>query len=244
MSVTQQQQQLAAAIRDGAEADGLLAGDFATGLEVYRHAYRARLREALADDFTAVACVVGDAAFTRLVDAFIRAHPPQDATLNAYGRSFPAWLARARIARRGALVELARLEWALVEALHAPLAPAIDAAALAAVPPQAWGRVRLRPAPSLRVLACRHEVDAVLEAVRRQDTPPAFRRRSGGVAVLRGADGLRRIALDALEARVLGALVAGASLADALDRIAADRLPALRDAFTRWVAQGFFTALA
>lgn len=113
------------------------------GIAVYRHAYRARLREALTDDFTAVAQVVGEDAFTRLVDTFIRVHPPQDATLNAYGRFFPPWLARARIARRTALAELARLEWALVEALHAPLAQMLAASTLAGVAPATWGRVRL-----------------------------------------------------------------------------------------------------
>lgn len=214
-----------------------------TGLAVYRHAYRARLREALADDFATVARVVGDEVFDRLVAAFIRAHPPQDATLNAYGRFFAPWLARARIARRAPLAELARLEWALVEALHAPSGEPLSAAALATIAPHAWGRIRLRPAPALRVLACRFAVDAAVTAVGRDQPPPPLRRRSGGVAVIRQADGLRRVPLDPVETRVLTALVAGATLGDALGRIAAPRLPAIRDAFARWIAQGFFTAL-
>ncbi len=214
------------------------------GVAVYRHAYRARLREALADDFTAVARVVGEDTFTRLVDGFIRVHPPRDATLNAYGRLFPSWLKRTRLARRAALSELAALEWALVEAVHAPTAPAVAATALAAIAPTAWGRVRLRAAPSLRVVECRHAIDVVLEAVRQEHTPPPFRRRAGGVAVLRRADGLRRITLDAWETRVLTALLAGKTLGTALARVPATHLPDLRDAFTRWVAQGFFTAIA
>jgi hypothetical protein len=212
------------------------------GLAVYRHAYRARLRDALGDDFAAVARLVGDAAFDRLVAAFIRAHPPQDATFNAYGRFFAPWLARARVARRAALAEVARLEWALVEALHAPLADAFDSAALASVPSSAWGRIRLKPAPSLRVLICRYDVDAVIEAVNRQQPLPPLRRRTGGIAVIRRPDGLRRIQLDAIE-RVLTALIAGAPLVEALAHVSADHLPALRDAFTRWVAHGFFAAL-
>lgn len=214
------------------------------GLAVYRHAYRARLHEALADDFTAVARMVGEKTFARLVAAFIRAHPPQDATLNAYGRFFAPWLARARVARRAALVDLARVEWALVEALHAPLVDRLDGAALAAVPSHAWGRIRLRPAPSLRVLACRHDVDAVIEAVNRDQPLPTLRRRQGGIAVIRHPDGLRRVPLDAVETTVLTALVTGAPLAGALAHVAADHLPAIREAFTRWVAHGFFTALA
>lgn len=215
-----------------------------TGLAVYRHAYRARLREALGDDFAAVAQVVGDAAFDRLVDDFIRAHPPHDATLNAYGRFFAPWLARARIARRAQLAELARLEWMLVEAVHAPLAAGLAGPAPAGVAPHAWGRLRLRSAPSLRVLACRFNVDEVLAAIQRDRPVPAFRRLPGGVAILRRADGLRRVPLDRMETRVLTALTGGATLADALAHVAAARLPTIRDAFARWVAQGFFTALA
>jgi hypothetical protein len=214
------------------------------GLAVYRHAYRARLHEALSDDFSAVARVLGEPGFARVVDRFIRAHPPQDATLNAYGRFFAPWLARARIARRAPLAELARLEWALVESLHAPLASGLSGEALAAIAPHAWGSIRLRPAPSLRVLAGQFNVDTVFDAVQREQTPPPFRRQRGGVAILRRADGLRRIPLDALEARVLTALVDDAPLAEALARVPAHRLPAIRDSFTRWVAQGFFTALA
>ena len=63
------QSRLAAAIRDGADADGLLAGDFALGLEVYRHAYRARLAAALADNFTVLARALGDEAFEALAQA-------------------------------------------------------------------------------------------------------------------------------------------------------------------------------
>jgi hypothetical protein len=213
------------------------------GLAVYRHAYRARLREALADDFTAVARVMGEDAFARLVDCFIRAHPPQDATLNAYGRFFAPWLARTRIRGRTALAELARLEWALIEALHAPLAAGLDGTALAGVASDRWGAVRLRPAPSLRVLPCRFSVNSTYEAVRRDLPPPALRRESGGVAVIRHVGGLRRTDLAHLETRVLLALINGATLATALSHLPADDLPAIHHASARWIAQGFFTAL-
>lgn len=214
------------------------------GLAVYRHAYRARLLEALSDDFSAVATVLGERGFARLVDRFTRAHPPQDATLNAYGRLFAPWLARARVVRRTPLAELARLEWALVEALHAPLATGVSGEALAAITPHAWGTIRLRPAPSLRVVVGRYNTDAVFTAVQRKQTPPSFSRQPGGVAIIRRAEGLRRVPLDALEARVLTTLIADATLADALAHIPARHLAAIRDSFTRWVAQGFFAALA
>ena len=215
----------------------------ALGLSVYRHAYRARLRDCLADDFTAVAQVMGEPAFTKLADAFVEACPPVDATLNAYGRFFPPWLLTTRIAARVRLAELARLEWALVEAIHAATAATLSGAALAGVAPHAWGTIRLVVAPSLRVPPCRFTTNAVYEAFRTSQPLPSAQRKSGGIAVIRHSDGLLRIPLDADETRVLSRLASGAPLGKALDGLPATHLAMIRNSFARWLAQGFFTAL-
>ena len=213
------------------------------GLAVYRHAYRARLRDCVADDFAAVAQELGDDAFTRVADTFIAAHPPTDSTLNAYGRFFAPWLATTRIAGHARLAELARLEWALVEALHAPLAHAVSGAELASVAPHAWASMTLRIAPSLRLLPLRYNSNARYEAFRSKRRGPPPRRGSGGVVVIRSRDGLHRFDLDAVETRVLKQLVAGATLGDALAGLSAKHTSTIQHAFTRWVAHGFFTAL-
>jgi hypothetical protein len=213
------------------------------GLAVYRHAYRARLRECVADDFAAVAQELGDESFTRIADAFIAAHPPTDSTLNAYGRFFAPWLATTRIAGHARLAELARLEWALVEALHAPLAKVLSGTELATVAPHAWETITLRVAPSLRLLPLRYNSNARYEAFRSKRRGPQSRRVSGGVVVIRSRDGLQRFDLDAVETRVLKQLVAGATLGDALAGLSAKHTSTIQHAFTRWVAHGFFTAL-
>ena len=215
----------------------------ALGLSVYRHAYRARLRDCLADDFTAVAQVMGERAFAKMADVFIAACPPVDATLNAYGRFFPPWLLTTRIAARIRLAELARLEWALVEAIHAATAPSLSGAALAGVAPHAWGTIRLIVTPSLRVLPCRFNTNAVYEAFRIAKPLPAPQRGSGGIAVIRNTDGLMRFTLDADETRVLSRIASKAPLGEALDGLPAARLAMIRNAFARWLTQGFFTAL-
>jgi len=213
------------------------------GLAVYRHAYRARLRDCVADDFAAVAQELGNQAFTRVADAFIAAHPPTDSTLNAYGRFFAPWLATRRITGHARLAELARLEWALVEALHAPLAATLSGDDLAGVAPDAWGTITLRVAPSLRLLPLRYNANARYEAFRAKRPVPPARRMTGGVVIIRGRDGLQRYALDAIETRVLGALVAGATLGDALGGLSVKHTLTIQHAFTRWVAHGFFAAL-
>lgn len=213
------------------------------GLAVYRHAYRARLRDCVADDFAAVAQDLGGEAFTRVADAFIAAHPPVDSTLNAYGRFFAPWLATTRVTGHARLAELARLEWALVEALHASLANGVSGSDLASIAPDAWSTITLRVAPSLRLLPLRYNTNARYEAFRTRRQVPPVRRISGGVVVIRGRDGLQRFDLDAIETRVLSQLVAGAPLGDALAGLSTKHTLTIQHAFTRWVAHGFFTAL-
>lgn len=213
------------------------------GLSVYRHAYRARLRDCVEDDFAAVAQVLGERAFTTVADAFIAAHPPCDATLNAYGRFFAPWLTTTRMAGRVRLAELARLEWALVESLHAPLAPALSGSELARIAPHAWGTISLQVAPALRVLTCQYATNTLYEAFRSKRPLPPARRHRGGVAVMRQRDGLQRFTLDAVETRVLSALASGATLGDALGGLSAKNTLTIQNAFTRWVAHGFFTSL-
>jgi hypothetical protein len=229
--------------RDPAAVLGGAAVVPAIGLGVYRHAYRARLRECLADDFPAVARSLGEASFERISDAFIAARPPCDATLNAYGRFFAPWLSTSTIRGAVRLGELAALEWALVEAIHAALGPAFDTTALARIPTDGWGDVRLVPTPSLRVIPCRWATNAAYEAYRAGSPPTSPRRVSGGIAVLRLDAGLRRHDLGALETRVLTRLLAGKTLARALHDLPPRGVTAVQPAFSRWIALGFFTAL-
>jgi len=88
-------------------------------LEIYNRQYWFRVLGALAEDFRALAAVVGAAAFDRLSVAYLAAHPSRSFTLRNLGQHLPAWLAdhpnfagrRHRLA-----VDVARIEWAFVEA--------------------------------------------------------------------------------------------------------------------------------
>lgn len=224
------------------------------GLEVYRHAYRARLRDCLADDFAAVQQVVGEASFAVLADAYINEIPPSASTLNRYGSQFPAWLRQAlprltlelnlRLPQRTHVVELADLEWALVEAIHAPAVISVTRSALAKLPPGGWAEVRLVPVPSLRVVRCTWSINATYAAFLSQRIPSSKpQRHSGAVVVLRRAAGLRRHELNSVEARLMAKLCAGAPLGRALAGIAPEHAATVQAAFSNWLACGFFSGL-
>ncbi len=208
-------------------------------LEVYRYAYRARLEEALDDDFEAVRVPAG-ARWPRLVAGYLRDCPPVSRTLNDYGARFPGWL-RAR--RLGLLADLATLEWALVEVLHAPAAPVLDRAALARVPLAAWAKARFAMAGTLRVVTSPWPVNDVLAAVRAGEVPPRPRRQASVTVVYRRDFDLWRQPLSAQAHGVLAALMAGQTLGQALATVPEDEAPEVLGWFSHWVACGFFAAV-
>jgi hypothetical protein len=88
-------------------------------LEIYNCQYWYRVMGALADDFPAVAAVVGARAFEALSIAYLNAHPSRSFSLRNLGSKLVDWLAanpqfagrRHRLA-----LDVARIEWAYIEA--------------------------------------------------------------------------------------------------------------------------------
>lgn len=225
--------------------------DAAARLDVYHYAYRARLVECLADDFPCVQGLVGASRFETLAAAYIAAHPSRHPNLNGFGAGFPTWLRRGRspLRHRAALADIADLEWALVEVLHAPAAPVLDPAALQALPPEAWPDLRLRPSATLRLLRSRHPANTHFEAWR-QDQPVRLGKPApAAVAVFRQGWQLRRMDLSPLTEGLLRDLLAGKPLGQSLDRCArrgrtiSDLVPKVMEWFRAWVAGGFFAAI-
>jgi hypothetical protein len=137
-------------------------------LEVYRRGYAARLRECLADDYPVLKHAMGAEAFDELGDAYVARFPSTSPNLNAYGRHMAAFCAEGG---RCFEADLARLEWAVVEVIHAPLAPLLTMDRLAAVPPEAWGRVRLVASRALRIVEHEHPVNDYFQSVRDGRSP-------------------------------------------------------------------------
>lgn len=214
-------------------------------LAVYHHAYRARLIDALADDFPAVRYAMGVEAFDRFADRVITAHPSRHPNLNRYGVVFLSALEEARrLPNRGFLLELARLEWALVETIHAPAPPRLDPAALGAIPPEAWGAVRFRPNPALQVLDTAWPVNRFFSAWRRGEEPSLPARERSATVVYRVDFTLWRMDLSPMTRGLLASLLAGVPLGEALapleGKAGAERV---MEWFTAWVRGGFFAGL-
>ena len=89
-------------------------------LEIYNRQYWFRVLGALAEDFPALRAVVGGRAFEALSIAYLTAHPSRSFSLRNLGSKLVEWLAAtipAFAGRRHRLaVDVARIEWAFIEA--------------------------------------------------------------------------------------------------------------------------------
>lgn len=136
-------------------ADGLGAS---ARLAVYRHHVFTSLTAVLESTYPVVARLVDPRFFRYAAHRYIRDHPPTSPCLFEYGATLPAFLegfAPSRHLRY--LPDVARLEWAMNAALHAPEAPAIEPEALLA-------RADVGLHPSVTVLRSRWPVDAIWRA--------------------------------------------------------------------------------
>jgi hypothetical protein len=210
-------------------------------LQIYRNHVRITLREALAATFPVVERLVGPGWFATAARSFVENLPPRSPVLAEYGAEFPAYLETAPGAP-AYLADVARLEWALNLAFHAPDAAPLTASDLAMPEPQDCAALRLAPLPATSVLRSPYPVLAIWQA--NQPGAPedaTVDLRQGGQTVLAwrdaGGDAACR-SLDTAEAAFLAALVEGRPLGDAArTAIAADTRFDLATAIAGLLAQ-------
>ncbi|HEX6218255.1 MAG TPA: DNA-binding domain-containing protein [Sphingomicrobium sp.] len=222
--MTQQLIELQRLMRDAILTEGrgleniLAAGsaDPVGRLGIYRNNTFASLTEALMTTFPATVNLLDARFFRYAADAFIRAHPPREPRLAAYGAAFPAFLSRFPASAGLAYVaDVARLEWALRSAGQAaeaaPAAPGI----LSGKAP-AW----LLLQPSLRFIVSRWPIDALWEANRTRPAVETFAlvRSPVRLQVRRRGDSVAIAPLTAAAFTFRRALAAGRPLETAANR--------------------------
>jgi hypothetical protein len=218
---------------------------------VYQGMYLPRMMEALESDFPGVAHFLGDAAWERLVRAYVTAHPSRSYTLNELGRRLPEFVRRARVPRPAFCHDLARLEWAVSEAFDAPETKALAEADFASLAPRDWVRARLVPTAALRLVELDHDASAWLDSLRdEKHRHPPVRRRRHHVVVYRRNYAVMRRELTPAAFALLGDLVAGTPVGRAVSRALRRRGPtrlagaeAAFRLFRDWAAMGLFQGI-
>jgi len=218
-------------------------------LAIYGDAYRARLVECLADDYPALQYALGDDAFEALCLRYIARHPSESPNLNAFGRHMAAFCRDEECFPSRFEGELAALEWAMVEVLHAPSAQKLDLATLATVPGDRWARARFSASETVRVMEFSHPVNAFFQAFRTDQTPSVPALAWSATAVFRDGATIWRMDLSRAMHALLMSLFGGTPLGPALESLArAEQLTDEEGAqvmvwFRDWVRHGFFAQI-
>jgi hypothetical protein len=198
-------------------ARSLAAGVKVDRLDIYRNTIFSGLTKTLRLAYPAVERLVGAEFFEDAAQAFIAEHLPCSACLDQYGDEFPDFLRDLpSAASLSYLADVARLEWAVNRALHAPDAKPLELAQLAEIAPERQGDVSFRPHPSVSLVRADYPVDNIWRAVLSGDDQAlATLDLSAGPASLlveRGPAGIEVVRLQEPVWRFLAALCRGALL--------------------------------
>lgn len=218
---------------------------------IYRHAYVARLIEALQNYYPVLYQILGDDDFEALGAAFVRAHPSVHRSIRWYGRELADFLqVEPPFAEQPILAEIARFEWSLAKAFDSADSRLLGRAALASVEPAAWADLTFQFHPSVQRLAFEWNTVSVWKALSAEESPPAPERSAGGVGWLVWRRDLENYfrSLDPVEATALDAALEGRNFAQICGALA-QQLPEsdvpLRAAslIATWLDGGLLTGL-
>jgi hypothetical protein len=220
-------------------------------LEVYRHAYFARLLEVLRNLFPCLRYAVGDAVFDTWMVGYVQAYPPSSYTLSRLADRLPDYLDATRPADWGRfVVELAHLERAIDRVFEGPGPEGLPPLTL---PDRLSGNLRLSLAPGTELHAFAFPVSRYYTEFRQggQPTWPVEERQ--WVVLTRRDYVVRRYELSEPQFAVLRALSAGQPLEEALaagvaayecgsGELPADLPAQVHRWFAFWAGQGLFVA--
>ncbi|MFZ0641788.1 MAG: DNA-binding domain-containing protein [Candidatus Acidiferrales bacterium] len=239
-------------------------------LEIYNRQYWFRILSGFAEDFPGLRAVLGGRRFDALAKAYLTGCPSQSFTLRNLGSRLEAWLRKHPSwagERQNLAVDMARLEWADIEAFDGKREPSLKPEELAGANP---AKLRLRLQPYIGLLDLRYPVDDLLLEVRKDAenldvASNAFserhkRKRVAAVAKLKPSPiflavhrldedvYFRRLAREEFE--ILSQLHAGKTLNAAIDAAlrqsplpAEERAANVENWFRTWSALGWFCRL-
>lgn len=214
-------------------------------LSIYRNTFRQTLIRALRLSYPAVDRLVGAVFFDAAAADFIAQHPPRSSYLDEFGGDFAAFLEQfAPAASVPYLADVARLEWAVSRALHAPDAEPLSVASLGSVDTADYAQICFTPHPSVGLIHTIFPADVIWCAVLEDnDAALAAIDLSNGPAwliVQHGSSAVEIARLDEALWRFVSALCAGCPLGAALgEHSGIDATAALADLLTQQRFIGF-----
>jgi hypothetical protein len=236
-------------------------------LEIYNRQYWFRVLSSMVEDFPGLRAVLGDKRFEAMSKAYLVNCPSRSFTLRNLGARLETWLRKHPKwagPKQALAVDIARLEWADIEAFDGKAEPTLRPEDLRA---DAGAKLKLKLQPYVRLLDLRYPVDDLLLEVRKEDTDTDFasnafqerhkRKRVQAVAKLKPGEiflAVHRVddsvyfrRIEREEFVIVSALRDGKALGKAIDAaFRTSRVPAEERAglvqqwFQNWAALGWF----
>ena len=138
-------------------------------LEIYNQQYWFRVIAAVSEDYPALNAILGAKKFDALLLAYLKENPSTSFTLRNLGAKLPHWLGQHPEftgSKQALAIDVARLEWAYVDAYDATRLPPLGAEDFVLL--SADSTLRLQP--HLQLLALQYPVDELVLQVR-NETP-------------------------------------------------------------------------
>ena len=220
-------------------------------MTIYAQQYMWRFQSVSKNTHAALAAVMGEGDFDQLIIDYLSRFPPYGFTLNNLCQALPHYLEHyCQRADKGLLLDLARLERAVSDAYDTYRVGTVTADDLTALPQEAFGLLRFRLDPSVRVLAFEHNVMAIYDAnIEGEPLPEGTATPTWGV-VWRYQHKVWRQSISHARYQILAALNDGQTVMSALERAAAvwdgdiDQLASqLFGWFNEWVEEEFFCSV-
>lgn len=212
-------------------------------VDIYREQFFLRHVDVLREDFKSIEHLLGDDAWDALARAYLAANPPSSYTLRDLGHAMARFVGEKAPWKDDALLaDLARVEWAFVDAFDARDVAPLDPNVVANAAEDDWPGARIELHPSVQRLALAYPAHDYRQSVHKGEAPTRPDPQASYVVVYRGPELLHFVDVEADAFAVLDALAEGATLAEACER-AAHAEDALAGWFQRWTSLGWVSAV-
>ncbi|WP_163833505.1 HvfC/BufC N-terminal domain-containing protein [Spartinivicinus ruber] len=158
-------------ISDHIVSQGNIAID--TRLNIYRNAYRVRLKKTIETDHEILGIYLGDNLFDEMVDGYLNTHVSKYTSLRQFADSLPRYLAITSPFNNYPIIsELAAFERLLLTAFDAADATRMTQDQLTRLPVDQWPSLHLKFHPSMQLFTTNWNTVEVWQALKVSKTPP------------------------------------------------------------------------
>lgn len=218
-------------------------------MEIYVNAYRGRLREALADNYPVLYRALGDDGFRELSAAYIDAHPSPFRSIRWFGDRLAEFIAHnPGVVPHPALLDIARMDWAMRGAFDAADAMPLSFDDLAGIPPEEWPGLHFTLCPSFRTLSLDWGIESLWHALNDDENAETEepQRHAHTMIVWRAGLEIRWRTVTEDEAAAVRTLLDGGSFADMCAALqeqgSNDAAAEAANLLGVWVSEGLLTA--